>query len=334
MELDRHDVRIRAEANGNAQQVGIRHGASARRIRRRRRYRGSERYGPTTTTTAHSTPRSDCSTGQAAGEAAQNLNTHFREENPDVERYPTITSHATDVASPEGVHNTMEEILKQHNQKIDILVTSAGFTENFKAEEYPPDRMQKLWDVNVNGTYFCAAEVARHMIKRGKGGSMVLISSMSGSIVNVPQPQVRLRAIPAATNRVANLWLRHPTTRPRPQSAIWPPLLRLNGLPTTSELTLYRMFSLTHKSYSTPCFFGREKLINFYLYSPGYMLTPLTEKILDEKPDLKNKWTSLIPVGKMGRPEDLMGAVVFLSSEAAGYVTGAELRVDGGYTVT
>jgi D-arabinitol 2-dehydrogenase len=59
-----------------------------------------------------------------------------------------------------------------------------------------------------------------------------------------------------------------------------------------------------------------------------------TRKILDEKPDLKKQWTSLIPVGKMGRPEDLMGAVTFLLSEASGYVTGADLRVDGGYTVT
>ena len=59
-----------------------------------------------------------------------------------------------------------------------------------------------------------------------------------------------------------------------------------------------------------------------------------TKKILDDNPELANKWTSLIPQGKMGRPEDLMGAVTFLCSDAAGYVTGADLRVDGGYTVT
>lgn len=43
---------------------------------------------------------------------------------------------------------------------------------------------------------------------------------------------------------------------------------------------------------------------------------------------------SLIPSGKMGTPEDLSGAVTFLLSDASKYVTGAELRVDGGYTVT
>ena len=59
-----------------------------------------------------------------------------------------------------------------------------------------------------------------------------------------------------------------------------------------------------------------------------------TRKILDDNPDLLDKWTSLIPVGKMGTPEDLMGAVIFLLSDASRYITGAELRVDGGYTVT
>jgi hypothetical protein len=59
-----------------------------------------------------------------------------------------------------------------------------------------------------------------------------------------------------------------------------------------------------------------------------------TKTIIDKNPDLYRQWTSLIPQGKMGRPEDLMGAVVFLLSDAAAYVTGADLRVDGGYTST
>ena len=59
-----------------------------------------------------------------------------------------------------------------------------------------------------------------------------------------------------------------------------------------------------------------------------------TKKILDEKPELSKHWTSLVPQGRLGQPEDLMGPIVFLASDASRYVTGADLRVDGGYTVT
>lgn len=59
-----------------------------------------------------------------------------------------------------------------------------------------------------------------------------------------------------------------------------------------------------------------------------------TKNIMDDNPELREKWTSLIPQGKMGDPTDLMGAVVYLLSDAAAYVTGADLRVDGGYTIT
>jgi D-arabinitol 2-dehydrogenase len=58
-----------------------------------------------------------------------------------------------------------------------------------------------------------------------------------------------------------------------------------------------------------------------------------TEKILAERPDFREEWTSRIPMGKMGNPEDLMGAVTFLASDASSYVTGADLRIDGGYTL-
>jgi NAD(P)-dependent dehydrogenase (short-subunit alcohol dehydrogenase family) len=86
------------------------------------------------------------------------------------------------------VTNCITEILKVH-PKIDGLVTSAGFTENFDAISYPIDRMRKLWGVNVDGTYLFAVAVAKHLIERQSPGSIVVIGSMSGAIVNVPQPQ-------------------------------------------------------------------------------------------------------------------------------------------------
>ena len=101
---------------------------------------------------------------------------------------PRITAHYVDVADPVSIAACVAEIVAIHS-RIDHLVTSAGFTENFPSTEYPVDRMRKLWAVNVDGTYLFAIEVARHLMARGAPGSMVFIGSMSGAIVNVPQLQ-------------------------------------------------------------------------------------------------------------------------------------------------
>jgi D-arabinitol 2-dehydrogenase len=87
---------------------------------------------------------------------------------------------------------------------VDNLVTSAGFTENYDAISYPHDRMQKLWGVNVDGTYMYAVAVAKHLMERKAPGSIVMIGSMSGSIVNVPQPQAPYNAAKAAVRHLAS----------------------------------------------------------------------------------------------------------------------------------
>ncbi|CAJ2504025.1 Uu.00g114190.m01.CDS01 [Anthostomella pinea] len=211
----------------------------------------------------------------------------FRKENPGAHRVPKVTAHYADVSDADSVQSCIDSVIKEHG-KIDHLVTSAGFTENYNAIDYPIDRIRKLWNVNVDGTYLFATTVAKHLMARKSPGSMVFIGSMSGAIVNVPQPQAPYNAAKAAVRHLA------------------------------ASLAV----EWAHAGIRVNCI------------SPGYMLTALTEKILDDNPELKRQWTSLIPQGKMGQPVDLMGPVSFLLSDASQYVTGADLRVDGGYTVT
>lgn len=116
-------------------------------------------------------------------------------------RIPKVTAHYADVSDPDSVNAAIAEIIKDHG-KIDHLVTSAGFTENFDAIAYPFDRVKKLWGVNVDGTYLFATGVARHLMERKAKGSMVMIGSMSGAIVNVPQPQAPYNAAKAAVRHL------------------------------------------------------------------------------------------------------------------------------------
>lgn len=107
---------------------------------------------------------------------------------PSISRTPTVTAHEADVADPLSVSRCVSQIIERHG-RIDHLITSAGIVHNHPATEYPVDLMRRLWAVNVDGTYFFATAVARHLMERRAPGSMVLIGSMSGAIVNVPQPQ-------------------------------------------------------------------------------------------------------------------------------------------------
>ena len=61
--------------------------------------------------------------------------------------------------------------------------------------------------------------------------------------------------------------------------------------------------------------------------APGFIATPMTDKLTD---DQKAKINAQIPAGRMGTPEEIAAAVLYLASPEAGYVTGATIHVNGG----
>lgn len=63
--------------------------------------------------------------------------------------------------------------------------------------------------------------------------------------------------------------------------------------------------------------------------SPGYTLSELTRQFSQ----YFEWWTPYIPMGRLAEPEELVGAVVYLASDAASYTTGHDLVMDGGYSV-
>ena len=62
--------------------------------------------------------------------------------------------------------------------------------------------------------------------------------------------------------------------------------------------------------------------------APGFIQTDMTETLGDNNPLLNS-----IPLGRMGKPEDIAAAVAFLASDSAAYITGEVLKVDGGLAI-
>ena len=74
-----------------------------------------------------------------------------------------------------------------------------------------------------------------------------------------------------------------------------------------------------------------EHNIRVNAIAPGYIKTPLT-KLSKENEHWFSVWNQMTPMGRMGNPEEIATAALFLCSPASSYITGEVLVVDGGYT--
>jgi NAD(P)-dependent dehydrogenase (short-subunit alcohol dehydrogenase family) len=73
-----------------------------------------------------------------------------------------------------------------------------------------------------------------------------------------------------------------------------------------------------------------ERGVRVNTLSPGHTRTPMTAEAV---PEMGEQWLANTPMRRLGTPDDLQGATLFLASAASAYVTGHDLVVDGGYTL-
>ncbi|KZP24726.1 sorbose reductase sou1 [Athelia psychrophila] len=81
---------------------------------------------------------------------------------------------------------------------------------------------------------------------------------------------------------------------------------------------------------SMACELGTSR-IRVNSLSPGHIYTNMTAAYLDKQPHLLEKWSSLNPMGRIGRPDELRGVVAWLASDASSFCTGSDIIVSGGH---
>lgn len=106
-----------------------------------------------------------------------------------------------DVTRSDDVTRAADEMIERAG-RIDVLINNAGIARSETAAENVTDEhWLNVVDVNLNGTFWCARAFGRHMLT-ARSGAIVNIGSMSGLIVNRPQPQSYYNASKAAVHQL------------------------------------------------------------------------------------------------------------------------------------
>ncbi|KAL1838704.1 hypothetical protein VTJ49DRAFT_2294 [Mycothermus thermophilus] len=100
-----------------------------------------------------------------------------------------VSFFRVDVRDGAAIQTAVQNVVDLHGVP-DVLINSAGIADsNIPAETYDAAMFRRLIDINLTGSFLMAQAVGRAMMGAGKPGSIILVASMSGSIVNYPQEQ-------------------------------------------------------------------------------------------------------------------------------------------------
>jgi NAD(P)-dependent dehydrogenase (short-subunit alcohol dehydrogenase family) len=192
----------------------------------------------------------------------------------------TVRAVVSDMAKRADIDRLVPRVVEEFG-KIDTLVNVAGVNRRMPTEKLSEDDYDFVMDINAKGPFLLSQAVGRHMLERGKGNQINVVS------LNNDRPVKGV--VPYAMSKAA---LGHLT---KALALEWGPRIRVNAI------------------------------------APGFILTDLTKKLWSQ-PQMLAWGEANTPLKRMGKPEDMVGAAIFLASEASAFMTGQILYVDGGFT--
>jgi len=202
--------------------------------------------------------------------------------------------HALDVTCDVSDEMQVEAMAKHVRETLggaDVLVNAAGILGGMSVLEMPVDRWNRQLAVNLTGTFLCTKHVARLMVERGRGGSIIVIVSTAGH-------QGQAGNIGYCTSKSGLLNFTRAAAMDLARYKI-----RVNSLtPTATAL---------EEGAARAVAWGRPR--------------PESRR---RRSDLD--FERMLPTGELPSPRDYAHAAVFLASDEARMITGIDLRVDGG----
>jgi acetoacetyl-CoA reductase/3-oxoacyl-[acyl-carrier protein] reductase len=178
----------------------------------------------------------------------------------------------------------------ERHGRLDVLVNNAGITIDKTVLKMTDEDWYRVIAVNLSGAFFMSQAVLPHMIDRGSG-RIINISSIIGETGNIGQ-----------ANYAAS------------KSGLF-------GL--TKTLAREAAFQLQRAGKLTDDSIG----VTVNTVAPGFIATEMLEHIPDKVLD---KIKAQIPLGRLGRPDEIARVVHFLAADQSSYITGAVWGVNGG----
>ena len=197
----------------------------------------------------------------------------------------------TDVSLEEDVKNLVTETIKSFGS-VDILVNNAGIYPSIPVHLMTLADFDQVLSINLKGVFLCSKYSSEQMIKQGKGGKIINITSIDAlhpSSIGLAHYDASKHGVWGFTKNIALELAPH---------KIWVNAVAPGGI-------------------TTP---GVQKMQSGAKVSEGVDMKKMLEAFLAK-----------IPMSRMGVPDDIGKVVLFLASEMSSYMTGSQIVVDGGY---
>ena len=200
-----------------------------------------------------------------------------------------------DVANVTSVKNMVDDVVRNFGE-INILHNNAACKSNnlsaFFApfEEYELEQWREIMSVNIDGMFLVAQQIGKQMLIQKKGGSII----QTASIYGVMSPDHRIYS--------DSFYLGHKINSPAVYAASKAAVIGL-----TKYLATY----------------WADENIRVNTISPGGIESGQNE-------EFNRNYSNRVPMNRMANAEEMVGALLYLASDASTYVTGQNIIVDGG----
>jgi NAD(P)-dependent dehydrogenase (short-subunit alcohol dehydrogenase family) len=178
----------------------------------------------------------------------------------------------------------------EQHGRLDVLVNNAGITIDKTVAKMGDEDWLRVISINLSGAFFVAQAALEHMLQRGTG-RIISISSAVGEIGSIGQANYA-----ASKSGLFGL------TKTLAREAVF--MLQRSGKPA-----------------------GDGPGLTVNAVTPGYIATDMLATIPDK---VMERFRSQIPVGRIGKPEEIARVVSFLADDDSSYITGQIWAVNGG----